>query len=261
MTLMSGMRNLITRRKSAELEIDIADTPDRAAGEAPELEQEHPPKPAPATQHIETKVFPAESERELRAARKRIDEVGTQIQALERHIDEHAGETRGIVQQLEGLPEALETLATINDKSERTLELLGEHLDKAAQRDQNVDAVMGRITDASADENRTIELMGRKLDATVAKVDGIAEGMQAIGGEVATIHGNITKIGDYITKVGNTCLQLQKAVTDLDGAGVDREKRLMETAARWQRGQKLFAIGCGAVSVVAIAIAVFALMM
>lgn len=303
MTLVSGIRNLITRKKN----------PDSAEMDGRKLTE--PPRPhavAPASHHVETKVMSSEPSPELRAARKRIDEVADrlgsfdavkdrlgrldglaerlgrideladhmgrldevaqrlerldeladrigridevieQLAGIGRQIESQAAETGRLGGQLGQLPEIIDDLGRNHERSGQVLTQLGEHLEKAEQRAEEINAALTRLTEDAAQRATAVELVQRKLDATAQQTDKMAESLDLAG-------GNIVKLGDYAGKLGGTCVKTQQAVSDLCQEAQEREARFIQQAARLKRGLTLAIVGCGVVSIAAIAVAVLAL--
>ncbi len=230
MTLRTGLRNLITRKK-ADAEIELTAPPAAVAPKPPAVAVAAPAREAPRP---EAAARPAGDDRVTKLLARIDERLGAQVTELQR-----------LGAQVAGLPRNGPDAAAANARFDELRGLLAEHQESARKRDEAI-ASLGRTGEVLARQDKALELIGAKLDSNARALRGALE-------TVATISGGLDE-------AVQACTRTQEVVAQTDRAGADRELRLTETLARWQRKTALLIFACGAISLVAIVIAVAALL-
>ncbi len=232
MTLRTGLRNLISRNKAhAEIEVTV---PTAAPAPKPDLAVVAAAAPVTATPRPELPARPATDDRLMKLLAKIDERLGAQV-----------AETQRLGTQVAGQPRTADDAAAASARFDELRALINGHLESAKKRDEAI-ASLGRTGEAFARQDKALELIAAKLDSNAKALRGAVE-------TVATLSRGL----DEAVKA---CSRTQEVVAQTDRAGADREMRLTETLARWQRKTSLLIFACGAVSLVAIVIAVAALL-
>lgn len=236
MTLLVGIRNLMTRMKgeSAELsarevakEPPVVETPEPAA--SLEVDIAEPPVPAP----------------EPAAVEKGIDDLARLLGEIDDRLGAQTVRTERLMQPIEGLPHVVEALEEIKTRFGKMQELLSEQVENSRVGSRAVETSLGGLGDATSHHTESLGLIQQRLDSNSQAIRHTAESYDALT--------------QSMREVLETSCKLQEAISALGEANEEREDELATLINTTQRRVNLLAISCGAVSIVAIGLAVLAL--
>ncbi len=282
MSLLTGFRNLIGRKREAETGVAVEAETDVAV--VAEIEAK-PPEP-----EVENIRYERDDDRVVETAREVVqrleaidDRLGARgaetqrlVKELDGHIESSFGRTEQLVQRLDarGEMQAAES-KQITDQLGQVLELGGdvaqikqqcasllERIDEQLNRSQDhgavdeainaavstaVDAAAKRFGEALERSGESLQQMRAQLDSTARSVSHADERSEGLVHALRDIQERTAGLDDAITRIGRTVRQ--------------REDKLIELLSRTKRSMTLFAYGCTLASLLAVGIAAVAIFM
>ncbi len=240
MTLLSGIRNLVTRKK-------VRRPVDLAASQAQKHGMPLPSARAPGADKVANEI--ALKGRAPAAASPTAISDPEKLTRLLGEIDERLGtqtaQTRRLLEPIEGLSHATETLTEINASCTQVIELHSELVEQAKGRERTLDMAVGRLSDATGRHGDELQEVRRLLE----------DNSQAIR-QTAETYNSVTQ---DLRDVLKSCCRSVELISDLEAANETRQRTLATKLAQLDRRMILVAIGSAAAAVVALAVALFAL--
>ncbi len=241
MTLLSGIRTLVTRKK-ARRPVDLA------AAQAPKhgvpLQSAHAPSADKVAPEIASKGGAA-----LAASPTALGDP-EKLTKLLGEIDDRMGtqtaQTQRLLEPIEGLSHATETLTEINASCTQVIELHNELVEQAKGRERTLDMAVGRLSEAAGRHGNELQEVRRLLE----------DNSQAIR-QTAETYNSATQ---DLREVLKSCCRSVELISDLEAANQARQRTLATTLAQLDRRMVLVAIGSAAAAVVALVVAVVALL-
>ena len=224
MTLLTGIRNLMSRRK--------LETPDPL---------DEPPKVAQEVEIVG--VLGAAG------AGSGTDVARRVLEALDERLEAQAAQTRSVaveVEQLAGqhFPQVVDKLNDIERACGQVLDLLRKDLEQTRSREEVVETAAQRMTDFSAHDAEALDALRRQLEANTQAIRGIGESYEALS---LGLREDLSS-------------RLQEVVADLGLAGEERETNLVEMLGRARRWMLLLTVGCSAAALMALILSIVALL-
>jgi hypothetical protein len=277
-TLLSGIRNLITRRKPP-LAIDIAEPqPDGAVEEEvdvtepvdvaeeldaiepvalavepePELEPELEPEPGPSMRAASVLVEPGADVAAV------VESIGDRIDAQRDRLDAQSTDVRRLVQHMEQLPRVLKETVEIKGLCARVTELVSGQVSEASTRAEAVieavneavanavSAAVKRLDDASSRDAKVLERIQEQLAAN-------ARALREAGETEEGVAQNLREVVESSSRV-------QRVVADLGQSHEQREAQMAKQFAASKRTMLMLAFACTLASLLALVVAVVALL-
>jgi DNA-binding ferritin-like protein len=252
MTLLSGIRNLITRRKP--LAIDISGPP-----------AQHLIKEDEAVERVEIKPTAPQLEVGLVSAKvdvlgERIEELNERIEGIGERIDvlgdnnsAPPDELRRLAQHMDQLPLILKEAAEIKGQGAQILDLFGEQLSLASHREDSVtDAVSGVVNNAVKKMTAASSHDGEVLDRIQQQLDSTAEAIRAAGETDEGVNQSLRDVMENSTRLKTSIVQLQQS-------GEQREAELRRQLAANKRSMLMLAAACSMAALLALVLALIAL--
>ena len=241
MTLMSGIRNLVTRKKARR-------PVDPAAAQA----QTHGVPLQSALSPGADKVAPEIASKGGAALAASPIAIGDpeKLTRLLVEIDDRLGaqtaQTRRLLEPIEGLSHATETLTEINASCTQVIELHNELIEQAKGRERTLDVAVGRLSDATGRHGDELQEVRRLLE----------DNSQAIR-QTAETYNSVTQ---DLREVLKSCCRAVELISDLEAANETRQRTLATMLSRLDRRMVLVGFGSAAAAVVALVVAVVALL-
>ena len=292
MTLLSGIRNLITRWKPP-LAIDIAEP--QADGTVEEVDVTEPVEVVEEVEATESVALGFEpdplSNRSSAPEAQGVDvaavaeSIGDRIDAHSDRIETQSAEVRRLVQHMEHLPLVLKETAEIKGQCAQVIELVSGQVSEARTREETVveavsetrrheDAVMEAIKEARSRDDAVIEAVNAAVDKAVsAAVKRITEGSARDAETLNRIQQQVESNAQALRMAGETAdgvaqnmgqvlessMQVQRAVTGLEKSHQGREAEIAAHFAASKRTMMMLAFACTLASLLALVVAVIAL--
>ena len=241
MTLLSGIRNLVTRKKDRR-PVDLA---------AAKAQKHGVPSPSAHAPSAETAApeIALKGGAPVAASPTAISDP-EKLTKLLGEIDERLGtqtaQTRRLLEPIEGLSHATETLTEINASCTQVIELHNELIEQAKGRERTLDVAVGRLSDATGRHGDELQEVRRLLE----------DNSQAIR-QTAETYNSVTQ---DLREVLKSCCRSVELISDLEAANETRQRTLATKLAQLDRRMILVAIGSAAAAVVALLVAVIALL-
>ena len=241
MTLLSGIRNLLTRKKAGR-PVDLAAA--QAGKHGVPLQSAHAPGADKVAPEIALKGgAPA-------AASPIAIGDGEKLTRLLGEIDDRLGtqtaQTQRLLEPIEGLSHATETLTEINASCTQVIELHNELVEQAQGRQRTLDVAVGRLSDATGRHGDELQGVRRLLEDNSHAIRQTAE--------------TYTSVTQDLREVLKSCCRSVELISDLEAANETRQRTLATTLAQLDRRMVLVAIGSASAAVVALVVAVVALL-
>ncbi len=240
MTLLSGIRNLVTRKK-ARRPVDLAAV--RAGRQGVASPSAHVPSADKVAAEIALKGGAA-----LAASPTALGDP-EKLTRLLGEIDDRLGaqtaQTQRLLEPMEGLSHATETLTEINASCTQVIELHNELVEQAKGRQQTLDMAVGRLSDATGRHGDELQEVRRLIE----------DNSQAIR-QTAETYNSVTQ---DLREVLKSCCRSVELISDLEAANETRQRTLATKLAQLDRRMVLVAIGSTAAAVVALALALIAI--
>ena len=239
MTLLSGIRNLIGRKREL-LTDDVAGLSEAGFGAAVEIEAkdpvpdfEHRPDEAHADHEVAQRLQEIDS---------RLGAVGAETRQLVKELNGHMASNSADIQRL---------IQKLDERIAQLLELVGEKSNQPADYDEAitaaVDAAAKRFIAAGVGTTEAVRRMQTKLDSVA---------------EAGTLAGRQTeKLAFALDDIRERTTGLDEAITRIGQSIVQREGTFVEELRGARRTLMLFAYGCTFASLLALGIAIAAIIM
>ncbi len=241
MTLMSGIRNLVTRKK-APPPVDPAAAQAQRRGVP--SQSAHAPGAGKVAAEIAVKGGAAAASSPIAIG------DGEKLTRLLGEIDDRLGaqtaQTQRLLEPIEGLSHATETLTEINASCTQVIELHNELIEQAKGRERTLDVAVGRLSDATGRHGNELQEVRRLLE----------DNSQAIRQTAETYNSVIQDLREVL----KSCCRSVELISDLEAANETRQRTLATKLARLDRRMVLVASGSAAAAVVALVLAVVALL-
>lgn len=240
MTLLSGIRNLVTRKNRRPVDLAAAQAQKHGvplpSAEAPSTDKMAPgiafEGGAPAAASLTALGDP---EKLTRLLGEIDDRLGTQT-----------AQTQRLLEPIEGLSHATEKLIEINASCTQVIELHNELVEQAKGREQTLDLAVGRLSDATGRHGDELQEVRRLLQDNSQAIRQTAETFDSVTQD--------------LREVLKSCCRSAELISDLEAANETRQRTLATTLAQLDRRMVLVAIGSAAAAVVALVVAVVALL-
>ncbi len=173
------------------------------------------------------------------------DDVMSLVERIGGHLDGQTERTTRLLTLMERLPQALDALPEINRQNARLVESLHEHLVQSKRREETLNTLLDTITGTSSRQTDVLGLVQHHLDTSSQATENLSGTLEALN----------TALGE-ISESSAGSARILKTVTE---TAERRESELFTTINRtqlWMIGAVCF---CGAISIVAVVVAVLAL--
>jgi len=264
MTLLSGIRNLIGRKRESLTDDGPAIGADQPADEILDKELSAQKEAAlskagmGAMAEIEAKAsMPAFHDAAGSKDQAPADhEVARRLQEIDQRLGAAGAETRRLVKELDGHMDSKSAdvqrlVQKLDERIARLLELVGDQAARPADHDQAitaaVDAAAQRFTAAAVGNSEAVRRMQGQVDSMAEAVTRTGEQTDKLAFTLDEIRARTTDLDDAITRIGQSIVQ--------------REETVVELLKGTRRSMMLFAYGCTLASLLAMGIAFVALIL
>ena len=182
---------------------------------------------------------------EPKTAGRGQDDVMSLVERIGGHLDGQTERTTRLLTLMERLPQALDALPEINRQNARLVESLHEHLVQSKRREETLNTLLDTITGTSSRQTDVLGLVQHHLDTS-------SQATESLSGTLESLNTALAQISE--SSAGSA--RILKTVTE---TAERRESELFTTINRtqlWMIGAVCF---CGAISIVAVVMAVLAL--
>ncbi|MCZ6850249.1 MAG: hypothetical protein O7F17_01250 [Planctomycetota bacterium] len=238
MTLLSGIRNLVTRKKTP-VEVDLQGT-----------QAERLPERVQAAEHSfanrSASAEPNGPGRGSTAAKRGESDVASLLGKIDDRLGAQTDQTQRLLQPMEKLPQAMDAMAEVSGKCTQMLELSRDQVDQARAREEAINAALCRLSDTSAHDTKGLQQVQQQLDLNTQTIRKAAESIGAVSRD--------------LHDVAKSTRRTLEVLSAADRSGEDRDARLVGLLGRAQKRMILVVGLCGATSILAIIMAAMALL-
>ena len=230
MPLLHDLRSMFGRHKRPALDLPppgsgaarAGDGPDGKSGEGTDLDLVEP-KPAGRGQ----------------------EDIMSLVERIGGHLDGQTERTTRLLTLMERLPQALDALPEINRQNARLVESLHEHLVQSKRREETLNTLLDTITGTSSRQTDVLGLVQHHLDASSQATESLS--------------GTLESLNTALAQISESSADSARILKTVTQTAERRESELFTTINRtqlWMIGAVCF---CGAISIVAVVVAVLAL--
>ncbi len=262
MPILDSVRNMLTRRRPEEHD-DLAatittDPPVNVAGTQAEklFEALHASeqvrrstssdpdadlrRPERATAMIESK--PSRKAQPIAGATLESSDVVSLVKRIGEHLDEQSASADQMITLLEKFPDALSALPELNRQSTRLIEIAAEAQQHAQTRDGVMNKTLNRIGDATEKHTEVLGLLQQQLDSN--------------GQTSQRMNVTLDSFQQVLSEMSASSAKSVEVLSKMAKASERREFRISTTLAKSQKWMIAAMIFCGAVSALALGVAV-----
>lgn len=235
MPFMEEVRKLFKRRKPVE--IDLTDGSATDFDSVSNAEQGGDGKPLASVQRRKPT---------LAEIQQGYDEVMGLVRKIGEHLDAQTQRTEKLVELMERLPEAIDSLPELHRQNSRLLDVLNEHLAASRKRDETLGTTLGKLSESSDHQTEVLGLLQQQFDTSTRA----SEQMTKTLGSFSHALGNLSENNHRSTEI----------LSGLVRSTEDRETQLIDILGRTQKWIVGILIAIGVVAVAAIVLAAIAMM-
>ena len=173
------------------------------------------------------------------------DELVGLVRRLGEHMDEQGRRSDRLEDALDGVPAGMETLTDLNRHAAVLVETIQDHLSRLSAREEQVDAVLGRLAEATGRQAQATELLRQRVEQGAERTD-------RLDATLRSLHGALDDLAVHERRSMET---LDRVVA----SARERDDRLLAGMAKTSRWLAWTVGTCGAVGIAAVVMAVIAL--
>jgi myosin heavy subunit len=155
----------------------------------------------------------------LKRPAQKINEVAELVHALRSHIDQQSDRSERLLDKMEGLPAALESLPQSSQNGERMVTTMQRHIDLQQNHSERLVQVIEDMSTASKHRDQTINMLQRQMTASQEKDAKFMSGFQALSRTMSKMGDIQEKSASMLQRIAETASQSEKRMSDVVNSG------------------------------------------